>query len=281
MTSYTSRLISFLLIYLISGLSLMVSAQEIALQLYSLRNQMKLDVERYHEIIDQWGIRYIEGGGTYGMSDEDYRSLLERNGLQMVSIGGSFEEMRDNPEAVIERAKEFGAKYIVTFWIPHTSGQFGIEEARNAVEVFNAAGKLARDAGLTFCYHPHGYEFKAYGDGTLFDFMIGSARDFDFQMDVFWVQMGGGDPLELLKKHPSKFPMLHMKDRKTGTPGTTDGTGDVETNVVLGTGDIDIAGIIRQAKKNGVEYLIIEDESSRSVSQIPQSVYFINQILNE
>lgn len=281
MANFPSKITFFLLIYLISGFSISVHAQEIALQLYSLRNQMKLDVERYHEIIDQWSIQYIEGGGTYGMSDSDYRALLERNGLQKVSIGGSFEEMRDNPQAVIERAKAFGAKYIVTFWIPHTSGQFGIADARKAVEVFNSAGKLARDAGLTFCYHPHGYEFKPYEDGTLFDYMIQSAREFDFQMDVFWVKMGGGDPLELLRKHPTKFPLLHLKDRKTGTAGTTDGTGNVETNVVLGTGDIDIAGIIRQAKKNGVEYLIIEDESSRSVSQIPQSVYYINQILNE
>ncbi|WP_209330071.1 sugar phosphate isomerase/epimerase family protein [Lunatimonas salinarum] len=281
MACYLSKISSFLLVYLISGLSLMVNAQEIALQLYSLRNQMKIDVERYHEIINQWGIRYIEGGGTYGMSDQDYQDLLHRNGLKMVSIGGSFEEMRDNPKAVIERAKAFGAKYIVTFWVPHASGKFGMDDAKNAVEVFNAAGKLVKDAGLTFCYHPHGYEFKPHGDGTLFDYMIQSARDFDFQMDIFWVKMGGGDPLGLLRKHPAKFPLLHMKDRKSGTAGTTDGTGDVETNVVLGTGDIDIAGIIRQAKMNGVEYLIIEDESSRSVSQIPQSVRYINQILKE
>jgi sugar phosphate isomerase/epimerase len=268
--------IAILLIQSLSGYG-----QEIGLQLYSLREQMKTDVQKYHEIIDQWDIKYIEGGGTYGMSMDEYLELLEKYGLQMISVGGSYEEMRDNPQTAIDKAKAFGAKYIVTFWIPHPSGNFSEKEAKEAVEVFNKAGKMVKDAGLTYCYHPHGYEFKPYGEGTLFDYMLDNAENFDFEMDVFWVQMGGGDPLAIMRKYPDKFPLLHLKDRKKGTPGSSDGTGDVETNVVLGKGDIDVAGIIKEAKKNGTEYLIIEDESSRSVSQIPQSVYFINSVLGQ
>jgi sugar phosphate isomerase/epimerase len=258
-----------------------VPAQKIALQLYSLRNQLKTDVERYHEIINQWGIRYIEGGDTYDLPLKTYQDLLDKYNLQVISVGGSYEEMRDNPQAVIDKAKAFGAKYIVTFWIPHTNSLFGEKETKAAVDLFNKAGKLVQDAGLIYCYHPHGYEFKPYGTGTLFDYMASNASHFNFQMDVFWVQMGGVDPLTLLKKYPEKFPLLHLKDRKIGTQGTSDGTGDVESNVVLGTGDIDIAGIIRKAKEIGVEYLIIEDESTRSISQIPQSVSYINSILSE
>jgi sugar phosphate isomerase/epimerase len=257
-----------------------IKAQEIGLQLYSLREQMKLDVENYHKIIQQWGIQYIEGGDTYGMSDRRYKALLDKYNLQMVSIGGDYEEMMNDPEAVIERAKDFGAKYIVTFWIPHKA-DFGEQEAKEAVVLFNKVGKMAKAAGLTFCYHPHGYEFKPNGSGTLFDFMLANSTDFKFEMDVFWVKMGGGDPLKILKEHPDKFPLLHLKDRKTGTLGTNDGTGDDESNVVLGKGDIAIKEIIEQAKKGSVEYMIIEDESSKSVAQIPQSVYYINQVLQQ
>jgi len=256
-----------------------IKAQEIGLQLYSLRKQMKLDAEKYHEIINQWGIHYIEGGSTYGMSDKKYKALLAKYALQLVSVGGTYEEMMTDPEAVIAKAKAFGAKYIVTSWIPHTA-EFGEQNAKEAIEVFNRAGKLAKEAGITFCYHPHGYEFKPYGNGTLFDYMLENAINFKFEMDVFWVKMGGGDPLAILKAHPDKFPLLHLKDRKSGTQGTKDGTGDDESNVVLGTGDIAIKEIIEQAKKGGTAYFIIEDESSKSVAQIPQSVYFINQVLD-
>tara|TARA_R110002124_G_scaffold188441_2_gene355597 strand:+ start:16259 stop:17095 length:837 start_codon:yes stop_codon:yes gene_type:complete len=256
-----------------------LKAQEIGLQLYSLREQMKLDVEKYHEIIQQWGVRYIEGGTTYGLSDKKYKALLAKYELQMISVGGSYEEIGTDPEAVIEKAKSFGSKYIVTFWIPHT-GEFTEQNAKEAVEVFNRFGKLAKAAGITFCYHPHGYEFKPYGNGTLFDYMLENATDFKFEMDVFWVKMGRADPLAILKAHPEKFPLLHLKDRKIGTKGTTDGTGDDASNVVLGTGDVGIKEIIEQAKKGGTAYLIIEDESAKSVAQIPQSIYYINQTLN-
>jgi sugar phosphate isomerase/epimerase len=279
MTRKSKSLIYFLVVcsFLLGNLA---HAQKIGLQLYSLRNQLKNDVERYHEIIDQWDIKYVEGGNTYGMSMDEYLEMLDKYGLQMVAVGADFNELKQDPQPVIDKAKAFGASYIVTFWIPH-EGDFNESHAKEAVQVFNEAGKKIKDAGLTFCYHPHGYEFKPHEGGTLFDYMMSNAEHFDFQLDVFWAQMGGADPLALLKAHPDKFPLLHLKDRKKGTPGTDDGTGDVETNVVLGKGDIDIEGIIRQAKANGADYLIIEDESSRSVSQIPQSVYFIRQILDE
>ncbi|MBI0400892.1 MAG: TIM barrel protein [Cytophagales bacterium] len=271
----------FLIIGIFASCPLIMTAkaQEIGLQLYSLRNQMKMDVEKNHELIQQWGIRYIEGGSTYGMSDKKYKALLAKYNLQMISVGGAYDELTNDPEAVIKRAKAFGSKYIVTFWIPH-DGEFDLEKAKEATTIFNAFGKKAKEEGLTFCYHPHGYEFKTYGEGTVFDYMLDNATDFKFEMDVFWVKMGGGDPLAILKAHPNKFPLLHLKDRKKGTPGSSDGTGDVESNVVLGKGDIDIKNIILQAKKGGTQFFIIEDESSKSVAQIPQSIYYINQTLN-
>jgi sugar phosphate isomerase/epimerase len=164
---------------------------------------------------------------------------------------------------------------------PILQGKFSIKETNEAIEVFNRAGKILKDAGITLCYHPHGYEFKPYGKGVLFDEMLKNAKNYDFNMDVYWVQMGGGDPLAIMKKYPKKFPLLHLKDRAHGTLGNTDGKGDVETNVVLGTGDVDIRGLIKQAQKVGTKYLIIEDESSRSVQQIPQSVEYIKKVMAE
>ena len=83
---------------------------------------------------------------------------------------------------------------------------------------------------------------------------------------------------DLLKKYPNRFLLMHLKDRKPGTPGNQNGNADVETNVVLGTGDVGIAEIIKQAKKSGVKHYFIEDESSRSETQIPQSLKFLKSV---
>ena len=254
-------------------------AQEVALQLYSLRNEMKVDPVKYHKAISDWGISALEGGGGYGMSDAEYAKLLKENKLKIVGVGADYNKLKSDPAGIIADAKKYGAKYATCYWIPHTEGPISMDDMKAATELFNTTGALLAKEGITLTYHPHGYEFANSGSGTPMDYMLENAKNFQFNMDVFWVQMGGGDPLAIMKAHPGKFPQLHLKDRKKGTPGSADGHGDVETNVVLGTGDIDIAGLIQEAKKQGTKYLVIEDESSRSVEQIPQSVAFIKSQL--
>jgi len=72
----------------------MLTAQEIGLELYSLRNQFKTDVPGTLAKIKSWGIKEIEGGGTYGLSMDEYKKLLEQNGLKMVSIGVDFDNLQ-------------------------------------------------------------------------------------------------------------------------------------------------------------------------------------------
>ncbi|MCE7053067.1 sugar phosphate isomerase/epimerase [Algoriphagus sp. AGSA1] len=265
----------------IVGFALQAQSQEIALQLYSLRNEMKVDPVKYHELISEWGISALEGGGGYGMSDDEYAKLLTDNNLRIIGVGADYNQLTKDLQPIIDQAKKYGAKYATCYWIPHAEGSISMEEIKIATALFNAVGEELKKEGITFLYHPHGYEFAKDRKKARFDYMLENAKNFGFNMDVFWVKMGGGDPLAIMKKHPGKFPMLHLKDRKKGTPGSKDGRGDVETNVVLGTGDIDIAGIIKEAKKQGTEFLTIEDESSRSVTQIPLSVAFIKKELEK
>ncbi|MDF2157480.1 sugar phosphate isomerase/epimerase [Algoriphagus sp. CAU 1675] len=262
-------------------LPLSLSAQEVALQLYSLRNEMKVDPVKYHQLISKWGISALEGGGNYGMSDSEYQKLLADNKLRIVGVGADYNVLKSDPSQIISEAKKYGAKFATCYWIPHTDGPISLEEIKAATELFNKTGEMLAKEGITLTYHPHGYEFAEAGEGTVMDYMLDNARNFAFNMDVYWVKMGGGDPLAIMKKYPGKFPQLHLKDRKKGTPGSANGHGDVETNVVLGTGDIDIAGLIAEAKKQGTSYLVIEDESSRSVTQIPRSVAFIQKELKK
>jgi sugar phosphate isomerase/epimerase len=266
--------LSFVLVAFSPG----VLAQEIGLQLYSLRNEFKTEVVGTLDLVEKWGIREIEGGDTYGLSMDEFKKLLKENNLRMISVGADYNQLRDNPQSVIENAKAFGAQYVVCYWIPHEDDNvFTIEQMKEAVGVFNTAGKLLAENGLSLCYHPHGYEFRPYQGGTLFDFLVKETnpRYLNFEMDVFWVKHPGQDPVALLKKYPKRFLLMHLKDRKPGTEGNQNGRADVETNVVLGTGDVGIAEIMKEARKAGVKHYFIEDESSRSVVQIPQSLQYL------
>ncbi len=252
------------------------NAQEVGLQLYSLRNQFKTDVISTLDSIQSWGITKLEGGETYGLPLEAFKQAISERGMQVVSVAASFDDLQNNVDKVIRSAKNFGATYVMCAWIPHNENVFTIKETQQAVNVFNKAGKLLKAEGMMLTYHPHGYEFRPYKEGTLFDYMASNSTHFNFEMDVFWVKQGGVDPLKLLKKYPTKFLLMHLKDRAIGTAGNQNGRADVETNVILGTGDIGIANIITEAKKLGLTYLFIEDESSRVVQQIPKSLLYLN-----
>ncbi|MHA7130900.1 sugar phosphate isomerase/epimerase family protein [Algoriphagus namhaensis] len=260
-------------------LSLSLSAQEIALQLYSLRNELKENPSDYFEMIPSWGIHALEGGGGYGYSDSEFQAMLEENKLRIIGVGADYNQLAKDLAPIIANAKKFGAKYATCYWIPHAEGPISEEELIAATTLFNEAGAKLQQEGITLLYHPHGYEFTPTSTGHLMDYMFENAENFAFNMDIFWVKQGGADPLKIMKTYPGKFPMLHMKDRRKGTKNSMDGRADVEDNVVLGTGDVGIAAIIKEAKKQGTEFLVIEDESSRSVTQIPQSVAFIQKHL--
>lgn len=264
-----------LLVFIITLFMKPTSAQEVGIQLYSLRDQFKKDVPETLKLISDWGITIIEGGETYGYPLEEYRALLKKNNLEMVSIGASFEDLETNVQSVIDHATAFGADYVMCAWVPHKDNHWDLQETKHATRLFNRAGALLKKKGLTLAYHPHGYEFRPYKEGTLFDYMAKNATDFSFELDVYWAKHGGADPLALLKKYPGKFSLLHLKDLKNGILGNTSGHEDVETNVVLGAGQVDIAGTVAEAKKLGIEFMFIEDESSRVVEQIPQSLTYL------
>ena len=254
-----------------------VSAQTtIGLQLYSFRNEFKTDVPGTLQKISAMGIRQIEGGGTYGMPMKDFKQLLAKNKLTTISVGADFKQLDSSIQSVITNAKAFGAKYVMCAWVPH-NGAFTIDDANKAIAVFNKAGKILKANGIIFCYHAHGYEFGPYNNGTLFDYMASKMNPAyaNFEMDVFWVKHPGQEPVALLKKYPGRFPLMHLKDRKPRTPGNQNGNAPDETNVVLGAGDVGIADIMKVAKKYGVKYFFIEDESPRSMEQLPQSLAFL------
>jgi sugar phosphate isomerase/epimerase len=270
---------SVLIIFLLL-LAPSVFGQEFGLQLYSLRNQFAKDVPGTMAKVKSMGFKNVEMAGTLGLPFPELIKLLAENELNVVSFGADFERLQKSPTRLIDEARSYGAQYVVCFWIPHVTDSFTIADADKAIAVFNVVGKMVSRSGMIFCYHPHGYEFKPYNAGTLFDYMMEKLdkRYVYLELDVFWIKQAGQDPLELLKKYASRFVLLHLKDRKIGTPNTDNGHGDVESNVVLGSGDVGIAEIMKEAKRLGIKHYFIEDESSNVEVQIPKSLSYLESL---
>jgi sugar phosphate isomerase/epimerase len=260
-----------------------ILAQEVGIIMGTARDIVRNDTEAGLIKLKEMGIKYIEGAGTRNMPRAEYKKLLDKYGFDVVASGASFDKLEsaDSIKKVIENLKFFGAEYAVCYWIPHKGDDFTFADMEKGIKVFNAAGKVFAEAGISFVYHPHGYEFRPYpGPGTMFDYMMEKtdSRYVNFQMDVFWIRNPGQNPAAILRKYPGRFPLTHLKDRMIGSVNNLNGRQDVERNVVLGQGDVNIAEVMKAAKEVGVKYHLIEDESSRASVQLPMSLAYLKSL---
>ncbi len=273
----------FYILLLFAALSAGAHAQKplytfpLGVQAYTFRNHFPKNVAATLDSIKAMGFTELEGGAPKGMTPEEFRKLCDERQISIPSTGAGFEELMNTPEEVARRAKILGASYVMCAWIPHKNGQFSLEDAQKAVEVFNRAGKILKENGLTFCYHDHGYEFQPYNKGTLFDYIVQNTDPayVSFEMDLLWTLHGGADPVKLLKKYKGRWKLMHLKDLKKGVKGDLTGHTPAENDVVLGTGQADMRRVLKAAKKAGVQHCFIEDESDLEMRHVPESVGYL------
>jgi sugar phosphate isomerase/epimerase len=249
----------------------------LGLELYTVRHLLDKDVPGTLKLVKDWGFEDVEGGNWYGRSAADFKTLIGQYGLRMQSVLGGYEKFRDDLPSLISDAKAVGAKYLGTAWIPH-QGAFTRETVDQASADFAKWGKALAAEGLQFHYHVHGYEFQPSPDGTLLDTLIkqSPAGDVAFEMDVFWVVRGGGNPVALLQKYPGRFLLMHLKDIAKGTPtGDPTGSAPDETSVPLGTGQVDWPAVVKAAKAGGTKFFYIEDEHPHAEDQVPQTLKYL------
>jgi sugar phosphate isomerase/epimerase len=253
----------------------------IALQLWSMRDSFEAEgVPATLARVKAMGFNHVELAGTANLTRDEFKAELDKAGLTAVSMHISVDALLENPQQFIEDAKVFGVQYVGDAWFEHEP-PFDAADADKAVEQFNAAGKLLRDAGLTFFYHTHGFEFvPAEGGGTLFDSIVTRTdpENVKFQLDVMWAFHGGADPVELLRRYPDRFVSTHLKDMREGTERNNTGSAPPDTSVALGTGMVDIRGVLEAARDTSVEWHILEEESSQPEVNIPAGLDYIRTL---
>lgn len=244
----------------------------LGLQLYSLRNQLKNDVPGTLKQVKAWGIDEVESFGPYGAS---IAGALKDAGLRCTAIHVGYEQLTSDLSGVLKDADKLGVRTIVNPYLPHKQRPYASrEEILKAADDFASWSTQCRAAGKRFGYHIHGQEFGRTDGGTLFDVLAKqSGPEVGFEADVFWIAAGGADPVELMGRYPGRFWYTHLKDMAKGSQSPAE-----RANVVIGTGTIDIKGIVAQSAAAGVEIHYLEDESPDVLTQVPQSVAYYKSL---
>jgi sugar phosphate isomerase/epimerase len=246
---------------------------------FTFRNDFSKDVAGTLDYIKEMGIRNIEFSNLFGKTAAEMRALLDARGLVCTSYGVYYDALTNKTESVIRDAKTLGAEFVRVGMIPH-KGEFTVQQADAAVKDFNRVGQRLKENGIEFSYHNHGYDFTPYENGTLYDYLIQNTNpDYvSFELDILWVHQFGQDPLVYLQKYPNRFKLMHVKDLKKGIPVGLDVKTSPENDVPLGTGQIAVKAILKQARKSSIKYYYLEDENSNAKAQVPLSLAYLKNL---
>jgi sugar phosphate isomerase/epimerase len=252
----------------------------LGLEIYSLRRELAKDVPGTLALVRKFGFEEVEVPNFYGLTAGAFREQLDRLHLRCTAMVAQHERLSQDLKGVVDDARALGTAYVIYPWIPHQN-EFSEDDCRRATRDMNGWGRSLKQAGLEFCYHPHGYEFRPSREGTLFDLLAAQTdpATVNFQADVFWIAWPGQDPVKLLRRYPTRFLLMHLKDIRRGTKlGDLSGHAPEETSVPLGTGMLDFPAILDEAKRIGVKRYYIEDEAPEAVSNIPVSLKYLRAV---
>ena len=243
----------------------------IGLQLYTVRGMMGQSVERTLATVADIGYREVEFAGYFNRPPRSIAQLLKRNGLKAPSAHVGIDAVRGPWNLTLNDAEEIGHKWLLVAWLAEADRN-SVDAVKRTADLFNKAGEDARRYDLRFAYHNHDFEFKEVGGQRIFDLLLEHTdpKLVDFEMDLYWVVKGGGDPLDYFTRYPGRFPMVHVKD---GGPPPT------RTMTEVGKGTIDFASIFAARKRGGVKHFFVEhDNPADPLASIRTSYDYLSKL---
>ncbi len=247
----------------------------ISLQLYTVRNLAEKDFPGTVAQVAKIGYDAVETGEPKGFSSKEVKKIFSDLGLRCSGVHESFERLEGELPSVIAYNLEIGNQYVVCSYMPESYQKRGVEGFKEFGRKLETIGASVKKERLQLCYHNHDFEFKKVDGKYLLDSLFAAADPIlvKAEVDVYWVQHGGEDPIAHLRKYAGRCPLLHIKDM------TKD---DRRTFAPVGTGRLDLKGIVKAARAGGAVWFIVEqDETEQPVLEaIELSLKNLRQILN-
>lgn len=243
----------------------------VALQLYSVRDDMAADFEGTLHKVKAMGYDGCEFAGLCGHSAAEVKKMCEEIGLTPISAHVSYPEMLLGEET-FKTYSEIGCKYIVIPWIGEEYLAGG-EKNHEFIENVKKFGELARAHGMKLCYHNHDFEFEKFDDEYKFDLLYSSvSKDVLMtQIDTCWARVGGVDPAAYVRKYGNRVEIVHFKDfvgskseNMYGLIGVDGGESHGECTKFdfrpVGHGVQDFPAIIDACREVGAKWVVVEQD---------------------
>jgi len=231
---------------------------QVAVQLYTLRDfcqtaEALADTARKVRAI---GYESVQVSGIGPIAPAEVRGIFEAAGLTICATHESGEVLRKDVGKAIENLRAYGAT-LTAYPYPAGVDFSSAADVDSLISDLDRSGAVMREAGLRLGYHNHGTEFAKVGASTLLDLIRErtAPENLFFELDTYWVQYGGCNPVDWIRKVHGRLPAIHMKDY--GFSSTTNQPVFAE----IGSGNLDFPAIVRAAEDAGCQWFIVEQDS--------------------
>lgn len=231
-------------------------------QMFSVRTitQTEENLDSTLKAISEMGYTTVQlSGQSPAIDPVAVRGMLDKYSLSCPATHIQFKEMEENLDAVIKRHKLWGCPYPGIGAMPFEMAG-SAEGFKDFARRANAIGKKLKDEGLTFIYHNHAFEFAHFDGVTGMDILFNELTDVQFEIDVYWVQSGGADPVEWIKKVQGRMDVVHFKEMVGCQP--TKEHPSMTDMVPIGKGNFDWRKIMQACDDTGVKYAFIEQDNA-------------------
>ena len=235
------------------------------LQLYSVRDITKDDLEGALKKVAALGYKGVEFAGFFNHSAEDVKRMLDENGLALVGTHSSFEDLR--PTKILETIAYHKTIGNHNYIIPGADLST-LEKIDDFVNVMNFAQPILKAEGINLAFHNHSREFEVKSWGSTIHAELERRTNIDFEIDTYWAFNAGTDPVEVLERLKSRIKCIHLKDGFMGGKG-----------VSLSFGEAPVKAVIEKARELGFA-MVVESEGLEpdGISEVGRCIDFLKSL---
>lgn len=243
----------------------------IALQLYTVRQQLAEDFEGTLKQVAELGYDGVEFAGLFGKTAQEVKALCQKYNLTPISAHVPFVDMMADPD-LLKVYAEIGCEFVV---IPYLTEEYrpGQPKFQEVIEGAKVLGQKAKELGMQLCYHNHDFEFVKVNGQYALDVLYQevSADLLQTQLDTCWVNVGGENPCDYLRKYAGRAEIVHLKDfagqksdRMYALIGIDDDKKDDDTGAFefrpVGYGKQNFPKILEAAETAGARWVVVEQD---------------------
>jgi sugar phosphate isomerase/epimerase len=232
---------------------------QVAAQLFTVRDfcQTAAGLAQTARQLRTIGYPAVQVSGVGPIPPDEIAAIMAGEGLTICATHEPGPTILEQTDKVIERLQRLGCK-LTAYPSPRGFDLTSADSIGSLVRQLDAVGAKLRTAGITLGYHNHGLEFVPFQGAPLLDYLYAhtAAQNLVAELDTYWIQYGGGDPVEWCRKLRGRLPFIHLKDYVFTLENRP-------TFAEIGRGSLPFARIVAAAEQSGCQWFIVEQDICR------------------